>query len=162
MAKQQFIEAGKITNTHGINGQIKIEVYLDSPEYLKSFNKIYVNNTAYCITSSFVQKNFLVAKLEDINDINEAMILKGKIAFINRDDANLNPNDYFLCDVIGCSVIDQSGTNIGTIVDILDNPAAPIFVVKGDSEHLIPSNKEYIMSTDFDNNIVNVNIPEGL
>ena len=40
MEKKEFIEAGRITNTHGIAGEVKIEVWLDSPEFLKKFKPL--------------------------------------------------------------------------------------------------------------------------
>ena len=76
--KEAFVEAGRIVNTHGVRGEVRIEVWLDSPEYLKTFPRIFLEGKEIKVRSSFVHKHFLIAKLEGIDDINDAMPLKGK------------------------------------------------------------------------------------
>ena len=51
MDKKQFIEAGKVVNTHGVKGEVKIQVWLDSPEFLKKFKTVYIDNRAVKLVS---------------------------------------------------------------------------------------------------------------
>lgn len=44
MEKQQYIEAGKIVNTHGVRGEVKIQVWLDSPEFMRRFKTLYIDS----------------------------------------------------------------------------------------------------------------------
>lgn len=162
MEKQKFIEAGKIVNTHGVKGEVKIQVWLDSPEFLKTFKRIYIDGKAVKIISSRVHKDFLIAFLEGVNDVNEAMCLKNKTVYIDRKDAKLPRGAYFLQDIIGATVFDQNGAEVGKLTDIMETPASKIYVVNGDTEHLIPAVDEFILSVDADKGEIKVNLIEGM
>ena len=162
MEKQRYIEAGKIVNTHGVKGEVKIQVWLDSPDFLKTFKKIYIDGNAVKVISSRVHKDFLIAFLDGVNDVNEAMCLKNKSVYIDRKDAKLPRGAYFLQDIIGATVIDESGAEVGKLTDIMETPASKIYVVKGESEHLIPAVDEFIISVDTEKGIVKVNLIEGM
>ena len=75
MEKKQYIEAGRIVNTHGVAGEVKIEVWLDSPAFLRRFPRIFVEGVEKKIVSGRVHKGFLIAKLEGTDDVNAAMAL---------------------------------------------------------------------------------------
>ena len=79
MEKKEFIEAGRIVNTHGVIGEVKIEVWLDSPQFFKSFRKLYTKaGEELKVTSAKTHKGCVIAKLDGIDSINDAMRLKGK------------------------------------------------------------------------------------
>ena len=59
MSKKDRIEAGKLINTHGIAGEVKVEVWLDSPKFMKSFRRFYIGEKEYKVLSSRIQKGFL-------------------------------------------------------------------------------------------------------
>ena len=162
MEKQRYIEAGKIVNTHGVKGEVKIQVWLDSPDFLKTFKKIYIDGNAVKVISSRVHKDFLIAFLDGVSDVNEAMCLKNKSVYIDRKDAKLPRGAYFLQDIIGATVVDVSGAEVGKLTDIMETPASKIYVVKGESEHLIPAVDEFIISVDTEKGIVKVNLIEGM
>lgn len=162
MEKQQYIESGRIVNTHGIVGEVKIEVWLDSPQFMKKCGRIFVDGSAIKIESAREHKGFLLAKLEGIDDVNAAMTMKGKSVYIDRADAKLPKGAYFLQDIIGASVIDESGTEIGKLAEIMETPASRIYVVRGEREHLIPAVPEFILKTDAENGIINVHLIEGM
>ena len=162
MEKQQYIEAGKIVNTHGVKGEVKIQVWLDSPDFLKTFKRIYIDGKAVKIMSARVHKDFLIALLEGVNDVNEAMCLKNKTVYIDRKDAKLPRGAYFLQDIIGAKVFDETGNDVGTLTDIMETPASQIYVVEGESEHLIPAVDEFILAVDADKGEVRVKLIEGM
>ena len=162
MEKQQFIEAGRIVNTHGVNGEVKIEVWLDSPAFLKSFRTLYLDGKAVGLISGRVQKSFLIARLEGVGDVNAAMCLKNKTVCIDRNDARLPKGAFFLQDIIGAEVRTEDGSVIGKLTDILETPASNIYVVKGETEHLIPAVPEFILGTDAENGVLTVRLIEGM
>jgi 16S rRNA processing protein RimM len=162
MDKQQFIEAGRIVNTHGIAGEVKIEVWLDSPQFMKKCGRIYVGDKAYKITSGREHKGMLLAKLEGIDDVNAAMTLKGREVSIDRADAKLPKGAYFLQDIVGARVEDESGKLIGTLSEIMETPASLIYVVQGETEHLIPAVPEFIIKTDAESGVITVKLIEGM
>ena len=162
MEKKQYIEAGRIVNTHGVAGEVKIEFWLDSPQFLKSFKRCFIDRREVKLLSARVHKGFLIVKLEGVEDVNAAMALKGRTVFIDRADARLPKGAFFLQDIIGASVVDESGSEIGKLVDVMETPASNVYVVKGEREHLIPAVPEFILSTDADNGIITVHLIEGM
>ena len=162
MEKKQYIEAGRIVNTHGVAGEVKIEVWLDSPQFLKSFKRCFIDRREVKLLSARVHKGFLIVKLEGVEDVNAAMALKGRTVFIDRADARLPKGAFFLQDIIGASVVDESGSEIGKLADVMETPASHVYVVKGETEHLIPAVPEFILSTDADNGIITVHLIEGM
>ena len=162
MEKKQYIEAGRIVNTHGVAGEVKIEVWLDSPQFLKSFKRCFIDRREVKLLSARVHKGFLIAKLENVEDVNAAMALKGRTVFIDRADARLPKGAFFLQDIIGASVVDESGSEIGKLADVMETPASNVYVVKGEREHLIPAVPEFILSTDAENGIITVHLIEGM
>ena len=160
MEKKEFIEAGRIVNTHGIAGEVKIEVWLDSPEFMKKFKRIYVQQKEMKVLSGRVHKGFLIAKLEGVEDVNTAMTFKGKDVYINRADAKLPKGAFFLQDIIGARVVDEEGREVGILKDIMETPASNIYVVKGESDHLIPAVPEFILKTDIEEGNITVHLIE--
>ena len=160
--KEDYIEAGKIVNTHGVVGEVKIEVWLDSPEFMKKFRRLYINGKCVNVVSTRIQKNFLLTRLEGVDDVNAAMELKGKTVHVARADAKLPKGAYFLGDILGASVIDEQGNEVGKLTEIMETPASNVYVVSGASEHLIPAVPEFILSVDAENGIVKVHLIEGM
>lgn len=162
MEKQQYIEAGKIVNTHGVRGEVKIQVWLDSPEFLRRFKTIYIDAKPVKMLSARVHKGFVIAVLEGVDDINAAMSLKNKTVHIDRTDAKLGKGEYFLCDIIGARVENESGELIGVLEDILETPASSVYIVRGESEHMIPAVPEFILKTDAEQGVITVRLIEGM
>ena len=162
MEKKAFIEAGRIVNTHGVSGEVKIEVWLDSPQFLRRCGRLFVDGTEKKILSGKVQKSFLIAKLEGVEDVNAAMALKGRLVEIAREDAPLPKGAYFIQDILGASVQDETGREIGRLTDVLERPASNIYVVQGETEHLIPAVPEFVLATDAENGVITVHLIEGM
>lgn len=162
MPKSKRIGAGKLINTHGVAGEVKVEVWLDSPQYMKTFKRFFIGEKEFTVLSSRIQKGFLYLKLSGVEDLNAAQALKGSELQIDRDDAHLPDGSYFLCDIIGARVMDEQGSEVGILEDIEENPAAPIYVVKGEKEHLIPDVPEFIRKVDAEQGIVTVHLIEGM
>ena len=162
--KQRFIEAGRITNTHGVRGELKIEVWLDSPEALGRYPRLFVDGRKIRLISARVQKQFVIASLEGINDISDGQPLKGKTVYIAREDAQLPPGGYFLQDLYGANVIDEFGKPVGILTEILERPASQIYVVKdrNGEEHLIPAIPEFVRGVDADEGLITVRLIEGM
>ena len=162
MEKAPFIEAGRITNTHGVAGEVKIEVWLDNPQLLRRCGRVFLDGAERRILSGKVQKNFLIAKLEGVEDVKAAMALKGRTVFIDRSDARLPAGSYFLQDILGARVIDEQGREIGRLTEVLERPAANVYVVQGETEHLIPAVPAFILSADPAAGVITVRLIEGM
>ena len=71
--KHRYLEAGKIVNTHGIAGEVKIMPWADDPDFLLNFKTLYLDGKPIHIRSARVHKNAVLMKLDGVDDINEAM-----------------------------------------------------------------------------------------
>ena len=87
MKKSKYIEAGQIVNTHGIHGEVKIQPWVDSPEFLRKFKTLYIRNAPVKVRSARVHKGSVIASLEGVDDVNAAMALKNQTVYIDRADA---------------------------------------------------------------------------
>ena len=161
---QDYIDAGRIVNTHGVRGEVKIEVWLDSPKMLQSFPRVFIGDTKRKLLSSRVHQQFLIAALEGIDDLNAAMPLKGKTLRVARADARLSPGAYFLQDLLGAAVKNEDGSPVGTLTDILERPASNIYVVTDarGGEHLIPAVPAFILRCDPEAGEITVRLIGGM
>ena len=163
MEKNAFIEAGRIVNTHGVQGEVKIEVWLDSLKFFKSFKRLYTaGGQELKVLSARTHKDFVIVKLAGVEDVNAAMALKNKVVSIRRSDAALPHGAFFLQDILGAKVVDQDGSEIGVLEDVMETPASNIYVVKGETEHLIPAVPEFIKKTDAEAGVITVHLIEGM
>ncbi len=163
MEKNAFIEAGRIVNTHGVQGEVKIEVWLDSPKFFKSFKRLYTaGGQELKVLSARTHKDFVIAKLEGVEDVNAAMALKNKVLSIRRSDAALPHGAFFLQDILGAKVVDEDGNEIGVLQDVMETPASNIYVVRGGAEHLITAVPEFIRKTDAEAGVITVHLIEGM
>ena len=163
MEKNPFIEAGRIVNTHGVQGEVKIEVWLDSPKFFKSFKRLYTaGGQELKVLSARTHKDFVIVKLAGVEDVNAAMALKNKVVSIRRSDAALPHGAFFLQDILGARVVDEDGNEIGVLEDVMETPASNIYVVRGAAEHLIPAVPEFIKKTDAEAGVITVHLIEGM
>ncbi len=140
---KQFLETGKITGTHGLKGEVRVQPWADSPEFLAEFDELYLDKGAkkIGITSSRVHKNMLIMKIKGVDSIEEADRLRNKVLYMNRDDVELEEGAFFIQDLIGLDVIDDdTGERLGRLDDVSETGANDVYHVKTDDgrEFLIP------------------------
>ena len=161
--KNQFLEAGQIVNTHGIQGEVKIVPWCDTPEFLCQFDTLYLDGRPVKVLARRVHKGNVLAKLEGVSDVNAAMVLKGKTVFIDRTGVELPDVRHFIADLIGLDVLDaDSGEKLGVVVDVLTPPAHEVYVVKGEHEYMIPAVDEFLAETNVEGGYIKVRLIEGM
>ena len=98
-------------------------------------------------------------KLQGIDTMEDAQVLRGKVIEIYRSDA---PKDLiFAAELLDMDVF-CNGENIGKITDVLDYPGNKVYVVKGAHSYMIPAVKAFILSTDLEQNKMEVTLIEGM
>ncbi len=160
--KKQYLEAGRIVNTHGVRGEVRIEPWADEAAFLTRFKRFYLDGKPIKVLSCRVHKTLCIAQLEGIGDVNAAMALKGKVLFIDRKDAKLPKGTVFLQDILGARVVDELGKELGVLDQVLPAPAASVYVVKGEREILIPDVPAFILDKDADRGVITVRLIEGM
>ena len=141
----EYIEAGKITSAHSFHGEVKIQSWCDTPEFLTRFKIFYLDEKGGSfLTAEKIRtaNNLLIASFKEIDNEEAASKLKGKILYVKKGDANLDEGTFFISDMIGLPVFDfNTGVKYGVLSDIFNNGASDIFVVKTDIVEKIKSSK---------------------
>lgn len=154
-----FLYLGKIVNTHGIKGEIRIiSDFKYKSDVFKIGNKLYIgsNKTEEEINSYRVHKNYDMVTLKGINDINDVLKYKGLNVYINRNDYNFNGIIYE--DLIGMEVYSKDKF-IGNVDEVLKSSAHPILKV---SNSMIPFIDEFILNVDNNKKRIDINEIDGL
>ena len=162
MAEEKLLEAGKIINTHGLKGEVKVQAWADSAEELLEFDRFVVGKEELNVISSRVQKGFLYLQFENKDTVDDVIPMKNKVLKIYREDLVLPEGVHLLSDIIGCRAVTEEGEDIGIVEDILERPAANVYVIQGEREILIPSVPEFIKNVDLDSKTVTVHLIEGM
>lgn len=165
MNKKQYLECATIINTHGVRGDVKLESLCDSPEVLAALSRVFVRDKETYreikVNHASVFKQFVLASLEGVNDMDSAAAMKGTTLYASRDDFELEEGDYFIADLIGLPVIDNlNGTVYGKISDVINRGASDIYVVKTPAgERMMPVVEEFVKKVDLDNGVYVEPIP---
>lgn len=152
------IVIGKIVNTFGIKGELKIVSNFEmANRAFKKGNKIIINNKERFITNSrFHHHNYLV-EIDNIKDINEVTYLIGAKVSINKDELKLEENEYLMCELNGYTLYNEDKC-IGNVDEVVINEVNPLIKVNG---HYIPLQKNFIKKVDTNNQkIICQNIDE--
>ena len=158
----QLLECGKIVNTHGIRGEVKIQPWADSPEVLCALPALYIDGVPVALRSARVHKGNVIALLEGVSDVDQAMLLKNKVVWLNRDDLRLPEGTFFLADLIGLRVVDEEGQELGILNEVLSPSRQQVYVVKGDRELMIPAVPQFILETNVAGGYIKVRLIEGM
>ena len=155
-----LIYIGKLVNTHGINGEVRI---LSDFEYksdiFKVNNALYINNKKYIIKSYRHHKIYEMVTLSDVNSIDMAEKLKGESIYIDRNDYNFK--GYLNQDLIGLEVYDKDIYK-GKVIDIVKSNKYDLLVIDGKRKHMVPNIPQFIANIDLENKTINVNYIKGL
>lgn len=158
------IEIGKIVNTHGLRGHIKVEPWCDGIETFEYLKRVFINKTEYIIESVKLQKNLFLLKLAELNSVEDAELLKGKIICANEDEMPPLPEGvYYIKDIMGLLVY-EGEKFIGEIVDWIETGSNNVYIIKRPEgkDVLIPAIDSVIKEIDIENKRMSVNMLEGL
>lgn len=165
------LKVGKIVNTHSLKGEVKVISSTDfEEERFKKGSKLLITRGNQLIREVVVQsyrnhKNFLLVKFEGIDSVEEAEKLKNLQIKIDSDEVGeLEENEFYFHQIIGCEVFDENDKNLGEIIDILTSGANDVWVIKGENgkEILIPYIEDVVKKIDITSKKVNIEVMEGL
>ena len=92
--KNELLQAGKITNTHALKGDIRIYPYCDSAEFICEVKNLYIDNQCYKVTAARVHKGQALVHLKGIERIEDAEPLVGKLIYFNKKDVKLDRGQF--------------------------------------------------------------------
>lgn len=163
---KQFLEAGKIVGTHGIQGEMRVECWCNSPDFLSAFKTLYLDEGRTALrVSCRPHKNIVLMKAAGITSIEQADELRGRVLYLDRGDVKLDEGEHFFQDIIGLRVTDaDSGVVYGTVRDILRTGSNDVYEMADEDGKLyyIPVIDEIVDSFDFDRGAVYIRPMKGL
>lgn len=159
--EQKFLDAGVIVNTHGIRGEVRIQPWTDSPDFLLGFSEVHIGGKMIAVENARVHKKLIIAKLAGVDSVEDAIPLKAKVIKIDVAKVKLDEGQYFVDDLIGLTVIDaDSGTELGKLTEVLSLPANDVYVIGCTPEMLIPAVPEFVKEISLAGGLIRVKAPE--
>ena len=164
------VRVGLIINTHGVRGELLIKPLTDDPRRFEKLNQVFVENDTFAPASFYeieyvrFQKEKLLVKFKDFDDLNRVLPLKGKyIAIDEKDIVPLPEDSYFIFDIIGCEVYSTPGEFLGTVTDVIETGSNDVYVVRpvdgSQKEILIPAVKSVVKSVSVKDKKIIADIP---
>ncbi len=155
----RYLECGKIINTHGVAGAVKVENRCDTPKILASLKKIYFKSGEQYretkVLSGSVMGQFVLLKLDGVADLDGAAALKNTFIYADREDLPIEEGAVFIADMIGLPVINaDTGKEYGKLSEVMNRGASDIYVVDTPAgERMMPAVKEFVRSVDVEKGI---------
>lgn len=161
-----LLETGKIVSVFGIKGEVKVQPWCDTPDFLCEFDTLYYKSgTPVEIERSRVAKNIVVMKIKGVDTVEDAQKIRNRVLYINRDDVELDEGCYFISDLIGLKVVDaDSGRVYGELADVSETGANDVYHIKAQDGKMyyIPAIPQVIAETDIGGGVMKITPLEGL
>lgn len=166
---EEYFQVGVISSTHGVRGEVKVFPTTDDPHRYSKLKEVNLGEGPLAKTLHIEGvkyfKNMVIVKFKEYDSLNDVEKIKGQKLFVTRDTAvKLSKDEYYVADLIGMSCIDEQKSIEGVLEDVMTTGANDVYVIKlnDNRELLLPAIKECILKVDFENNVININILEGL
>ncbi len=169
MEDNSYLLIAKIVGTHGLKGTFRVYSHAESFSVFKPDSLILIRNTRgfekiHEINWVKPLKKTILLSMKGISTISQAEALIGSELFISKADlAEPEDGSHYWFDLIGLSVFTIDNKYIGSIESIIQTGSNDVFVVKdGDEEILIPGIESVVLSMDFNQKTMTVDLPNGL
>ena len=166
MPQKPFLEAGQIVGTHGVRGEVRVQVWCDSPEQFAGFKHLYWDDTGKQPVSFKARphKTMALVKLEGVDTVEAAQVLRGRMLYVDRRDIKLPKGRHLVQDLIGLMVVDaDTGATYGTLTDVSQTGANAVYHLTTPSgEVLVPAIPEVIIAIDTKKDILRLRPMKGL
>ena len=178
MDNTRFFEIGKIVNTQGLRGEVRVIPTTDEPSRFQLLKSVTVcfgssfdaksarqNNETLIIESARPHKQFVLLKFKGIDTINEAERLKTGILKIPPEQAlPLGEDEYYIRDLLGLSVFTTNGEQLGAVTDVFPTGANDVYEITDGAgkKILFPAVKAFVLAVEPKQGRITVRLPDGL
>ncbi|MCI8889038.1 MAG: 16S rRNA processing protein RimM [Hungatella sp.] len=166
---EDTLRVGVITSTHGVRGEVKVFPTTDDAKRFRKLKEVLLDTGKEQITVEIEGvkffKNMVILKFKGFDNINDIEIYKGRDLLVTRDNAvALGPDENFIVDLIGLSVVTDEGKELGTLTDVIQTGANDVYEVTmpGERKVLLPAIKQCILKVDLEAGKVLVHLLDGL
>ena len=147
---------GTVLKPQGIRGELKIKNYTDDFYAISALKEVFIDGVSYQALKMRCDKDVFIL-LRGIADRNDAELFRNKDIYALKADVRRKKNTYFICDVIGCSVLFEDGTIFGKIEEILSARTDIYYISTPEGRVIAPWLKSYQANFDIENRTVTVN-----
>jgi 16S rRNA processing protein RimM len=162
----RYLAIGRVARPFGLRGELKMQLLTDYHEQLGRLRTVYLGPQAqpWEIEAIRLHKAAALLKLDGCDDRTAAEALRGALVQIAREDAvPLKEGEYYEHQIVGMTVVEEDGTLLGEVVEIISTGANDVYVVRGtDGELLLPAIESVILEIDLDVDRMVVHVMEGL
>lgn len=162
----RYLETGKIVTTHGLKGEVRIQPWSDTPADFCKFKRLFSadGSIKYNIVRSREAGNMVIAKIEGVDTIEAAKLLKDRILCVDRADIPLPEGTYFVADLLGIEVRDESGGKIGVVGDVFNTGANDVYEICSEcgKKYYIPAIPSVVLHVDIEAGVMTIHPMEGL
>lgn len=166
MPQKPFLEAGEITGTHGVRGELRVQPWCDSPEQFATFKTLYWDAAGEkkVKAKSRPHKQMALVKLEGVDTVEDAAALRGRVLYVSRRDIKLEPGRHLVQDLIGLTVVDaDTGEEYGKLTEVSQTGANAVYhMATPKGEVLIPAIPDVIVAIDTLADILRLRPMKGL
>ncbi len=158
------IKIGQIVNAVALRGEVKVYNYSE-PDRYERLDSVLVEDERYEIAKVSYRSGSVILKLSGVDDRNAAEALKGKGLYILESELPELPEDtYYIRDLIGMTVLDESGSKLGTLTDVLQNSAQDVYEIELESgkKGYVPAVGEFVKDISLEKRTVVIRPIEGL
>lgn len=171
-ANDDFITIARIRKTQGRMGEIFADLFTDFPERFEERHHLFVlpergERRELELEDHWFHKGGVVLKFQGIETIDEAeSLLRGEVQIPRQDRAQLEEGATYVSDLVGCELFEIHGSEtrkVGVVSDVdFSAGEAPLLVVRGDREYLVPFVERFIQTADFAAKRIAMTLPEGM
>ena len=166
---QEFIVIGKVVSTQGNKGEVNVLPLTDSINRFKKLDTVFLGNnhgkTIIDIEKIRIQKDMVILKVKDIENIEEAKTIVGSFLEVERKNAvKLSKDTYFIFEIIGLEVYDENNLFLGKVENVISTGSNDVYLVKGKNkqELFIPAIREVVKDINLEKKRITINIVDGL
>ncbi len=164
-------QIGVISTTHGLKGEVKVFPTTQDPERFLETEKVFLDTGREGIREIGIERaringKYVIVKFRGLDRIEDVERLRGKELMVSRQDAiSLETDEYYTSDLIGITVTDENGEELGRIVNVFSTGANDVYEMEageGEATVLLPAIKECILSVDIKEGVMKVRMMDGL
>ncbi len=163
MNNKSLVPIGSIVKHHGLKGDLKVFLYNEDSETLVSGITFWIKDNNEFVPFNLEltkgsKSNFLI-KIKDLDNRESCSFLLKKEIYVSRSNfPDINEDEFYINDVIGFDVQNETGKAYGFLKDILLIASREILLVEyQDKEIMIPNVEDFVKLFDFENKIVIIN-----
>jgi len=164
--KKPYLEAGRAVGAHGVRGELRVQPLCDSPVQFAAIRELFLDpeGTRPVKAVSRPHGNIALVKLAGTDTLQAAEALRGRTLYARREDFHLPPGRHFICDLIGCRVLDAAtGEEYGVLTDVSFTGSNDVYHMDmGGREMLIPVIPDIVKDMDTDAGVIKIKPMEGL